>query len=60
MFDCGVEICLCPIPQKSIKNQLLKILSEVLNNFVSILFLKKIFVLKAAFYRNSISHFKHL
>ena len=40
MFDCGVKIYLWPLPQKSIKKQLSNILSEVLNNLVSIHFLK--------------------
>ena len=47
-------------PQMSMKMQLLNKLSEVLNKFVSILFLKKIVVLKDAFYSNPISHFKHV
>ena len=54
MFDYGLNM---PLPSIR-KMQLLNILSEVLNKFVSIIF-KIIIVLKAAFYNNSISYFKH-
>ena len=54
MFDYGLNM---PLPSIR-KMQLLNILSEVLNKFVSIIF-KKIIVLKAAFYNNPISYFKH-